>query len=116
MPKIMFRPAPTPPPFVPPTPPAIENSIHFTPYPFDEETAITIKLSNLNVPQALQGYEVFGVDEFGEDVGLEATFDYNDIVQGEVTIQGFSGPYSSLNLSRYILVIDDDLRVNLTLV
>lgn len=116
MPKIMFRPAPTPPPFVPPTPPAIENSIHFTPYPFDEETAITIKLSNLNVPQSPGRYEVFGVDEFGEDAGFDATFAYNDIVQGEVIIQGYSGPHSSLNLSSYIIVVNDDLRVNLTLV
>lgn len=116
MPKIIFRPAPTPPPFVPPTPPAIENSIHITPYPFDEDTAITIKLSNLNLPQTSTQFDVFGIDEFGEDAGLDATFSKSDIVQGEVTIQGNSGAQSSTKLSSYIIVTDDDLRVNLTLV
>lgn len=116
MPKIMFRPAPTPPPFVPPTPPVIENSIQITPYPFNEDTAITIKLSNLNLPQTSTQFEVFGIDEFGEDAGLDASFSKSDIVQGEVTVQGNSNGQTSTSISSYIILTDDDLRVNLTLV
>ena len=37
MPKIMFRPNPTPPPFVPPTPVPTDNLLQITPYPFEAD-------------------------------------------------------------------------------
>lgn len=41
MPKIMFRPAPTPPPFVPPTPTILEDeSLLFTTWPFQANESV----------------------------------------------------------------------------
>lgn len=41
MPKILFRPAPTPPPFVPPTPTVLEDeSILFTTWPFQANESV----------------------------------------------------------------------------
>lgn len=62
MPKIIFRPNPTPPPFVPPTPEPTENLVHINPYPFNEGDSLQVTLSNL---APFSGYiEV----EFGMDV------------------------------------------------
>lgn len=50
MPKIIFRPNPTPPPFVPPTPPVIVNGVQITPYPFEESQIISCRLVNVTPP------------------------------------------------------------------
>ena len=51
MPKIMFRPAPTPPPFVPPTP-SYDTQIHatFNPVEFDPDTGLDVVFQNASLP------------------------------------------------------------------
>lgn len=51
MPKIMFRPAPTPPPFVPPTP-SYDTQIHatFDPVEFDPDTGLIVVFQNASLP------------------------------------------------------------------
>lgn len=51
MPKIMFRPAPTPPPFVPPVP-SYDTQIHatFDPIEFDPDTGLTVVFLNASLP------------------------------------------------------------------
>lgn len=51
MPKILFRPAPTPPPFVPPTP-TYDTTVYAKTNPFPVESGyfFTIKFSPANVP------------------------------------------------------------------
>lgn len=68
MPKIIFRPNPTPPPFVPPTPEPTENLVHINPYPFSYGDTLQVSLSNL---APFSGYiEV----EFGMDIPGEGAF------------------------------------------
>lgn len=51
MPKIMFRPAPTPPPFVPPTP-SYDTQIHatFDPVDFNPDTGLEVVFQNASLP------------------------------------------------------------------
>lgn len=51
MPKIMFRPAPTPPPFVPPTP-SYDTQIHatFNPVDFTPDTGLEVVFQNATLP------------------------------------------------------------------
>ena len=51
MPKIMYRPNPTPPPFVPPVPPVPTGPyMTISPFPFDSNTPVTSKIFNVEVP------------------------------------------------------------------
>ena len=51
MPKILFRPAPTPPPFVPPTP-SYDTQIHatFEPLEFNPDTGLAVEFQNATLP------------------------------------------------------------------
>ena len=51
MPKIMFRPAPTPPPFVPPTP-SYDTQIHatFDPVEFNPDSGLEVVFQNASLP------------------------------------------------------------------
>lgn len=51
MPKILFRPAPTPPPFVPPTP-SYDTQIHatFDPVEFSPDTGLEVVFQNASLP------------------------------------------------------------------
>lgn len=71
MPKIMFRPTPTPPPFVPPTP-TYDTTVYAqsNPFPMQEGNPATLKFSPANVP-------VF--DNVNIYVGYEP-LDHNDIL------------------------------------
>lgn len=77
MPKIMFRPNPTPPPFVPPTPPEPTNVIVFSKYPFEAQEPVFVYFENVEVPQA--GSYAFDI--------------YDNVQQGWSTIDEF---YTSL--------------------
>lgn len=77
MPKIIFRPNPTPPPFVPPTPGPTENLTHISPYPFDQQQDLQVSLSNL---QPISGYSSV---EFGMYVESEGGY----IIAGEIAQQ-----------------------------
>ena len=85
MPKIIFRPNPTPPPFVPPTPPTPQSTIRFATYPFDEG-ANTYYLHGVEQPQdatfwALQfllvgvenweTYDELSIESFSNDQPLD---------------------------------------------
>lgn len=56
MPKIIFRPNPTPPPFVPPTPVYPANSIKLSPFPFNAEQNVDACIYNLTLPS---GYDTY---------------------------------------------------------
>lgn len=47
MPKIIFRPNPTPPPFPPPGPVEPSNLLKITPYPFGPEDVCDVEIINL---------------------------------------------------------------------
>ena len=54
MPKVIFRPAPTPPPFPPPTPSYDTNStIKISPFPFETGDDVEFQLPSLKVPNYL---------------------------------------------------------------
>ena len=88
MPKIMFRPAPTPPPFVPPTP-TYDTTVYAktNPFPVEAGTLFTIKISPANVPafdnvkiyvcqEPLQHNDQFtGFSMTNEDFGKEISAD-----------------------------------------
>lgn len=101
MPKIIFRPNPTPPPFVPPTPPVQNPSVFFNPYPFEPDTPIHVVLTNLDLPAntnkiCLQGY-VEAWDDW-------AMFNNVDIEIGQTTVEFDSAvEASSAQISRYQL-------------
>lgn len=59
MPKIMFRPAPTPPPFVPPTP-SYDTQIHatFEPVEFNPDSGLEVVFQNASLPD----FEKFYID------------------------------------------------------
>ena len=52
MPKVMFRPNPTPPPFVPPTPPEPTNIVVLSKYPFEKGEPVLVYFKNVEVPPA----------------------------------------------------------------
>ncbi len=56
MPKIMFRPNPTPPPFVPPTPVYPTNSIELSPFPFNAKQNVDACIHNLTLPSGYDEY------------------------------------------------------------
>ena len=71
MPKIIFRPEPSPPPFVPPTPPPATASINMNPYPFSIDENVEVSINGLNITTEYnelilwfgyseEDYEVFG--------------------------------------------------------
>ncbi|MEE1145390.1 MAG: hypothetical protein UHS32_01285 [Bacteroidaceae bacterium] len=51
MPKILFRPAPTPPPFVPPVP-SYDTEVHFIvePYPYEYGESVDVTFEMFNLP------------------------------------------------------------------
>lgn len=67
MPKIIFRPNPTPPPFDPPTPPVQNPSVFFTPYPFETDELLHAVLTNLDLPEDINIVEVDGYVEAWND-------------------------------------------------
>lgn len=68
MPKILFRPAPTPPPFVPPTP-SYDTQIHatFEPLEFNPDTGLTVVFQNASLPD----FDNFNIES---DDGTAITF------------------------------------------
>ena len=67
MPKIIFRPNPTPPPFVPPTPPTPQSTIRFATYPV-EVGENSYYLHNVVLPDNATGwalqYLLLGVESW----------------------------------------------------
>lgn len=53
MPKIMYRPNPVPPPFVPPTPPEYTNVVVITKYPFEANELVDVYFKNVEIPLGL---------------------------------------------------------------
>lgn len=70
MPKIIFRPNPTPPPFVPPTPVPTENLVSISPYPFGDYDQITVVFSNIIIPT---GYSFIDFDMHDSAIDAWAT-------------------------------------------
>ncbi len=68
MPKILFRPAPTPPPFVPPTP-SYDTQIHatFDPLEFNPDTGLSVIFQNASLPD----FETFCIESSN---GSQITF------------------------------------------
>lgn len=106
MPKIMYRPNPVPPPFVPPTPPAPVPSVSINPYPFEADEEIIATFENVIVPESANLVEFFG---FNVQKGEE-----NAIAQVPVTagsplsrIEGACETQSSLNDYYMLRFIDD---------
>lgn len=106
MPKIIFRPAPTPPPFVPPTP-TYDTTVYAqtNPFPVPGGYGFTIKFSPANVP-AFDNVKTWvcniplkHVDEFAyfsmtsEDFGKEisAVASYDSDVEPYLSIEFFMG-------------------------
>lgn len=110
MPKIMFRPNPTPPPFVPPTPGPTENLIHISPYPFDQQQNLQVSLSNL---QPFSGYIVV---EFGMYIESEGGIVIVDTIarQDEPIPTNFTflTEYSSDEIEYFVLNVVMQLGVD----
>lgn len=71
MPKIIFRPNPTPPPFVPPTPPTPPEiqplHIKITPYPFDGGQTIQVVANLQGLDYQGQDWYIFMPDSEGNE-------------------------------------------------
>ena len=66
MPKVMFRPNPTPPPFVPPTPPEPTNIVVLSKYPFEAYESVFVYFKNMEVPTAdVYSFDVYNNNEHG---------------------------------------------------
>lgn len=81
MPKIMFRPAPTPPPFVPPTP-SYDTQIHatFDPLEFDPDSGLEVVFQNASLPDFENFYIVTGDDIQITFLEPAASFAFNTAV------------------------------------
>ena len=101
MPKIIFRPNPTPPPFDPPTPPVQNPSVFFNPYPFEPDTPIHAVLTNLTLPSETNVFSFEGYVEQWQDVTALGTYQ----VSGSPSTIEVDGAFeaSSAQISRYYL-------------
>ena len=117
MPKIIFRPNPTPPPFPPPTPAPTENLVHITPYPFNSGDTLQVSLSNL---QPFSGYLTV---EFGFFSTSEGDIVVSDVIaqDGEpipTNFEQYTG-YPSNDVEYFVLNVvmqqgfDNFIRLNL---
>lgn len=88
MPKILFRPAPTPPPFVPPTPPQENKAIlAVSPLPAGDEDPITLVVRQFPAPAAYffricklvsgGGYEQYCIQEYFDDITVGVEYSTN---------------------------------------
>ena len=100
MPKIVFRPNPTPPPFVPPTPSyATQLDIQCNPLPFDNDSGVALVISEANLPP----FDLFTLLKHNENTGMTTTLlsmDASEFVFGEVIYA--SPETSSENATSYI--------------
>ena len=107
MPKIIYRPNPTPPPFVPPVPPVPSGPyMTIAPFPFDSNTPITSKIFNVEVPA--ESIRMFLQVADDGDLIFEAE---EIIVQphiGVITIPAVSILQSSNNMLGTIAFRDED--------
>lgn len=100
MPKIIFRPNPTPPPFVPPTP-GYDTQIHatFDPLNFNPDTPPFVTFSSANLPSYVS-WNI--IDEYENPVIIP--FDSSPFVPGtryETNSEAFYDPGLELWLALY---------------
>ena len=101
MPKIIYRPNPSPPPFDPPTPPVQNPSVHFNPYPFNPDELLQIVLTNLDLPATTTTVRLSGYVEQWQD---ETTFFTSLVSSDQTTIETTgASEASSSQISRYVL-------------
>lgn len=83
MPKVTFRPNPTPPPFVPPEPLFPNDSIEFQPYPFSQDSNVYGVLHNIkdNIP-------MISASIYIDYRGIGVKFTQLEL-QGPTTLNGF---------------------------
>lgn len=102
MPKIIFRPAPTPPPFVPPTPVPTENIIHLNPRQFSYSDVVSCYFENLvNVPEH-DVVEFRQYSEPNEEFYIYGSIDLESISQSSP--YQFTADYSSAETTYFYLV------------
>ncbi len=85
MPKVIFRPNPTPPPFVPPTPIYPENSISFSPATFNIGQSVVATIHKVvTTPETTKIELYFNIGESGvqkiEEISVEPNYIDNVVV------------------------------------
>lgn len=83
MPKVMFRPAPTPPPFVPPTPIDIEDeSILFLTWPFQANESVrgVFRFDSMTKQNPIYFYLVYSGTFAGQTIETNCIFNENGTV------------------------------------
>lgn len=102
MPKIMFRPNPTPPPFVPPTPPIDQDSVKFNPSSFSEGQTINATVFNISSPEDHDSI-CFGFLKIGGGYVDSSTFSHSDESIEQLSVS-FDAPCASNDFLLVILI------------
>ena len=110
MPKIMFRPNPVPPPFVPPTP-TYDTTVYAqsNPFPTQGGSFATLKISPANVP-AFDNVEIYGCYEPLQHADVIASFsmtndDFDKEIQADTIYSSDEFPYLSIEFKLNIVVV-----------
>lgn len=93
MPKVIFRPNATPPPFVPPTPPIDEDSVKFTPSSFSEGQTINATLYNVSLSEDHDSFSLYFI-LIGSGLVESSSFTNSDEVIEQLTVS-FVAPCDS---------------------
>lgn len=102
MPKIMFRPNATPPPFVPPTPPINKDSVKFNPSSFSEGQTINATVFNIESPEDHDSL-CFGFHKIGAQYVYSSPFSHSDESIEQLSVS-FETPCASNDFSEVALI------------
>ena len=109
MPKVIFRPNPTPPPFVPPTPPIDEDSVKFNPSSFSEGQTINATVFNI---VAIEEHDSLCLSFTVPSIGFvdSPTFSHSDETIEQLTVS-FNAPCDSNSFSEVHLafLVDNEI-------
>ena len=110
MPKIMYRPNPTPPPFVPPVPPVpTEPYVTISPYPFGSDEPINCRIFNVVAP-AEATYMIFDISDSDNTI-VNMRVDIESPIVGEFDIQAVTLASSSNDMIGHIAFYSDDTEL-----
>lgn len=101
MPKVIFRPNPIPPPFVPPTPPIDEDSVKFNPSSFSEGQTINATVFNIVAIEEHDSVRL-GFRKTGLGYVYSSTFSHSDESIEQLSVS-FDAPCDSNDFSTVIL-------------
>lgn len=103
MPKIMYRPNPTPPPFVPPVPPVpTDPYVTMSPFPFDNMTQVVCSIHNVKVDPSANNARLYVYND--KQAVIDAIGSINPTQIGAITLSALSKGNSD-NVSRGEILI-----------